>query len=301
MRSFGSILVLFAVCLIAAAALAYPFWLLVGLIDDQPIHRILHRLAMLGAVIGTVWLVRRWRMTDKVSAGFGLPRREFLLQIGAGLIAGTIIILPLLVALQTIGVRIFDTRVELSVGLVVQVLAKGLLTGLIVSLIEETFFRGYLHTAVERESGRLTAIVLPSLLYASVHFLGGRLRVPREEIHWGSGFEVLERMFIAYKDPAQILDSFLALFAVGVLLALARIRTGAIAIPIGMHAAWVCALYYYEVTTQFNPESTAGWLVGSYDNVIGWGTVGWMAVMGTVYVLVSRSSARTDLKPLQRP
>jgi membrane protease YdiL (CAAX protease family) len=291
MRSFGSILLLFAVSLIAAAALAYPAWLLIGLLDDQPIHRILHRLAMVSAIVGTVWLVRRWRLTDRPSAGFGLPRRQFWQQIGAGLLLGAAIIAPLLLSLYWLDVRTMDPKVEITAGLIAKSLAKGLLTGLIVSFIEELFFRGYLFTAIERESGRLLAIVLPSLLYASVHFLDGRLRVPRDEIEWSSGFTVLSRMFLAYDDPLKILDSFLALFAVGVLLAIARARSGAIALCIGMHAAWVCLLYFNEVTTQYNPGSSAIWLVGSYDNVIGWGTVAWMGVMAGAYWLVARKPA----------
>ena len=52
MRSFFSILMLFAACLFVAAVFAYPFWLLVGLIDDQPIHRVLHRVAMVFVLVG---------------------------------------------------------------------------------------------------------------------------------------------------------------------------------------------------------------------------------------------------------
>ncbi|HMN45313.1 MAG TPA: CPBP family intramembrane metalloprotease [Povalibacter sp.] len=290
MRSFGSILLLFAVSLLAAAALAYPAWVLIGLLDDQPIHRILHRLAMLAAIVGMVWLVRRWRLTDKQSAGFGLPRRTFWKQIGTGLLLGAVIIAPLLLSLHWLDVRTADPTADVTAGRMAKVLLKGLLTGLVVSFIEELFFRGYLFTAIERESGRLLAIVLPSLLYASVHFLDGRLRVPRDEIEWDSGFTVLSRMFLAYNDPLRILDSFLALFAVGVLLAIARARSGAIALCIGMHAAWVCLLYLDETITQFNPDSNARWLVGSYDNVIGWGTVAWMGVMAGAYWLAARNA-----------
>ncbi len=290
MRAFLSILLLFAASLIAAALLAYPAWLLVEMIAQQPIHRVMHRVAMLCVLVGLVWLFRRWRLADRQASGYGLPKPVFWRQLGVGLVAGAIIILPLLVSLQMLDVRTADARVELSFGFVAGVIAKGLLAGIAVSLIEETFFRGLLFTAVERESGSTPAIVLTSLLYAAVHFLGGRLRVPPDELDWTSGFQVLERMFIAYADPLAIVDSFLALFAVGVLLSLVRIRTGAIAACIGMHAAWVCALYFFDVTTQFNPASEASWLVGSYDKVIGWGTVGWMIAMAAIYVAVARST-----------
>lgn len=291
MRSFGSVLLLFAACLVAAAVLAYPVWLLIGVLDDQPIHRILHRLAMLAAIIGMVWLVRRWKLTDKQSAGFGLRRRQFWIQLAMGIAAGVVIITPLVVALQVLDVRYADPRIDLSAGLIAKALAKGLATGLLVAFIEEIFFRGYLFTAIQRESGRALAVILPSLLYASLHFLGGRLRVPNDQIDWSSGFAVLGRMFVAYNDPLRIVDSLVALFAVGVLLALARLRTGAIALSIGMHAAWVCILYYYEVTTQVNPDSPLNWMVGSYDNVIGWATVAWMGVLAVVYQLTLRKSA----------
>ena len=113
--------------------------------------------------------------------------------------------------------------------------------------------------------------------------------VPADQIDWASGFAVLERMFIAYGNPAAIVDSFAALFAVGVLLALVRVRTGNIAACIGMHAAWVCTLYCYGALTEFNPDSDASWHVGSYNEVIGWGTVMWMAVLAVIHFIVNRS------------
>lgn len=246
---------------------------------------------MLCAIVSLVWLFRRWHLTRRQDAGFGLPAGQFWQHLGIGLVAGAIIILPLLFALQTLGVRVADPRVEVTWSLLLTGIIKGLATGLVVALVEEIFFRGYLYSAIERESGRTLAIVLPSVLYASVHFLDGRLRVPADQIHWSSGFAVFASMFDAYAQPATIIDSFFSLFAVGILLAIARARTRGIGLCIGMHAAWVCALYCCEVTTQFNPQSPAQWLVGSYDNVVGWATVFWMAVMAGVYVAISRSSA----------
>ena len=58
MRSFLSLLVFLIAALVAAAALAYPAWWLVGLISDQPIHRVMHRIAMLVAFIGLIWIFR---------------------------------------------------------------------------------------------------------------------------------------------------------------------------------------------------------------------------------------------------
>ena len=164
----------------------------------------------------------------------------------------------------------------------------GLVTGLIVALIEEFFFRGMLFAAVRRESGTASAIILPSLLYAALHFLSGRLRLPADQIEWSSGWAVLERMFIQYAQPLTIADSFLALFVVGVSLALVRLYTGAIAVCIGLHAAWVCMIFFVQKTTSINPEHPAGWLVGTYDGVIGWAAVIWSGVMVLIYTLAAR-------------
>src|SRR3954453_6771449 len=168
MRAFLSILLLCAGSILTAAILAYPTWLLVETFSEQPIHRVLHRIAMAGGLVGLIWMFRRWRLINRPSSGFGLSRREFLLQLGTGIVSGSLVILPLLMTLQLLDVRVADPRVTVTVGLIITVLVKGLVTGLVVSTIEEVFFRGLLFSAVERESGRTTAILLCSLFYASV-------------------------------------------------------------------------------------------------------------------------------------
>lgn len=292
MRPFAAVLALFAAALLAAALLAYPAWSLVVLIDDQPIHRVLHRIAMLFVLFGLIWLVRRWRLMDRQSSGFGVPRRQFWRQLGIGLLGGTLIILPLVGTLLALGVRTPRAEFDPTVMAVAGLIAAGLAAGLIISLIEEIFFRGVLFTAIQRSSGTVLAIVLPSLLYASVHFLGGRLHLTADQIEWSSGFAVLAKMFNKYGNPLAIVDSFLALFAVGVLLAFVRLRTGSIAACIGMHAAWVCVIAFVKDTTRLQPADPASWLVGSYDGVLGWAALGWMAAMTIAYLLLVRD-ART--------
>ena len=57
----------------------------------------------------------------------------------------------------------------------------GVLTGLTVALIEETFLRGAMLTAIKRESGARVAIVLTALVYAATHFFG-RYRVAPADV-----------------------------------------------------------------------------------------------------------------------
>jgi hypothetical protein len=125
-------------------------------------------------------------------------------------------------------------------------------------------------------------------LYASLHFLGGKLRVPPEQVSWIHGFEVLSRLFERYAQPLAFVDSFLALVALGVLLALVRLRTGAIAACIGLHAAGVCTIFILRDATMVNPQAKLGFLVGQYDGVIGWAAAIWFAAIIIVYSVYQR-------------
>jgi CAAX protease family protein len=288
MRTFLKFLALLAAALVVAAALAYPAWRLVGLATDAPIHRVMHRIAMLIGLVGFVVLARRLGLADRQSLGYGLPRSVFLRQAGLGLAAGFVMMVPLVATLYGLGLRLVKPGFEWGGARLLGAIGQGLLTGVVVALIEETFFRGALQSGVERESGRRLAIILPALLYAFVHFLDGRLKIPAAEVVWASGFDVLANLLESYAHPLVLVDSFLALVAVGVLLALVRARTGAIAGCLGLHAAWVCVITVVREASVRNPEAHAAWLIGSYDGVIGWAALGWIAAMILVFAAIDR-------------
>ena len=295
MRTFALFVALLALALLLAAALTYPAWLLVGTVSVEPVHRVMNRLAMLIALIGLVLLTRRLGLANRPALGYRLPRAEFFRQLGLGWAAGIGLMLPLIALLLALDVRQIKPGLDGEVGALV---LQGLLSGLVVAFIEETFFRGILFTAVARTSGARAAIIAPSVLYAALHFLGGKLRVPPEEVAWVHGFQVLSRLFERYSQPLALVDSFLALVALGILLALVRLRTGAIAACIGLHAAGVCMIFVLRDTTTVNGSAKLAWVVGSYDGVIGWAAFVWIAAMVVAYWLyldqLSESSSRVS-------
>jgi membrane protease YdiL (CAAX protease family) len=293
MQAFTRFVLLLALALVAGAVLAYPLWLLVEVFASQPIHRVMHRSAMLAALIGLIWLTRRMQLANRRALGYGLERKQFIREMLAGWAIGAAIMVPLMLMLFELDVRFLKPQFA-APSVLLQVALTGLASGLAVAFIEETFFRGALFSAVERESGPLAAIVLPSLLYAALHFLDGRLRIPASEVDWGSGFAVLGKIFERYGEPIALLDSFLALFGVGVLLALVRWRTGSIAATLGMHAAWVWIIKFVDKTSQVDPEAPANWLVGSYDGVIGWAAVGWIGLFLLLYLRFGRARAASS-------
>lgn len=285
MRSFALFVALLVGALVVAAVFTYPVWWLVSLISIEPVHRVMNRVAMLIALIGLVVLTRRLGLSSKDAMGYGLPRRQFLIQLGIGFAGGVALMLPLTGLLLGLDIRTVKPGFE---GAWLGLIAGGILTGATVAFIEETFFRGVLFSAVARTSSAAAAVLAPSLLYASLHFLGGKLKVPADEVSWVHGFEVLSKLFERYAQPLTFADSFFALAMLGVLFALIRLRTGAIAGSIGLHAAGVAFIAVLREATVVNPSAQYAELAGSYDGVIGWGALIWFAVIAAAFVTFGR-------------
>lgn len=290
MRSFFLFVGLLGASLIVAAAVTYPAWLLVGLVSEEPVHRVMHRVAMLLALIGLVVLTRRLGLADRDSLGYGMARGRFVRQMLIGWVCGIALMAPL--AALLLGLDIREARPGIDGSVLLQAIGSGLVSGLVVAFIEETFFRGVLFSAVARTASIKAAVIAPSLLYAALHFLGGRLRVPAEEVQWSHGFAVLAKLFERYVEPLTFIDSFLALLVLGVLLALVRMRTGAIAGCIGLHAAGVCVIAVLRATTTVNAADDQAMLVGSYDGVIGWAALLWFGVIAAGFEIMQRRRAR---------
>jgi membrane protease YdiL (CAAX protease family) len=290
MRVFLKFILLIAAAWILTAVLTYPSWLLVQTLIDVPIHRVRDRVAMLLIVAGLLIFLPRWNLATRDVLGYSLPRREFVGQLSIGFAAGVVLMMPLVLALFGLAIRVPDA--DLAPIVLATLIGQGLLTGLAVGFIEETCFRGAMYGAIRRESGVVLATVLPTVLYAAAHFLGGNLRIPSEEVTFLSGPRLVANMFASFQQPLQLLDSFLALGALGVLLSLIRSRTGAIAGAIGLHAGAVCVIVVLRSSSHVNPDSHWAWLVGSYDGVIGWMGLAWICLIAVAYWWTNRGRPR---------
>jgi membrane protease YdiL (CAAX protease family) len=286
MRSFAIFVGLIAFGLLGIAVLAYPAWELsqaLGL--DFKFHRVASRIAMLTLLVGFVVVARRLAVADKASLGFGVPRPEFLRAMGGGLLLGAVTMLPVLATMVLLDMRELKPEFAPTAGHWAKLAVTGLVTGLVVAFIEETFLRGAMMTAIAREAGYVWAVVLTSLVYAATHFIG-RYKVPAEQVHWGSGLDMLAGTFASFGRFGGIVDAFLCLAGVGVLLGLVRARTGNIAAAIGLHAGWVAVIFMVRETSMRNPTGPATWLLSDYDGFIGWMVLAWIVVLGFVLARV---------------
>jgi membrane protease YdiL (CAAX protease family) len=259
-----------AMALIVGALLAYPIYLALSPAVDEPMYRYVIRCAMLIALIGLVFFLRYLGLDDKRALGYGLARRQFLAKVLVGLAVGVIIMLPLVLTLTALDVRVVEPGWSFSWFGLTGLVVEGLISGLAVAFIEETFFRGAMFGAIERESGLWPAAIITSALYAAVHFIDTSFDLPARQLEWYSGVVVLSHMFEQFTHPAFIVDSFLALFAVGMFLALVRTITGHIALCVGLHAGWVLTIKVTKDVTEADHSTAYSFLVGHYDNVIGY-------------------------------
>jgi membrane protease YdiL (CAAX protease family) len=279
MRALGAFLAVIAGTLLAAAALAWPAWLLAQALDPSwPFHRVVGRLWQLLLLGGLFLVVRALGLRSRDDWGYGLPRPVFLRQFGAGLALGVATMLPMSLAMLALGLVALEPEVTWPV--IFSAAAAGTAAGLAVALLEETFFRGLMYRAIARESGMLAAWST-ALVYAAVHFLSSE-RVPADEVGWDSGLSLLGGALANFAHPLPIIDSFVTLVLVGLLLALVRARTGAIAAGIGLHMGWVAVIK--TTTGVTTPVDDARWsfLVGTFDGYTGWLVAGWAALLTSI-------------------
>jgi membrane protease YdiL (CAAX protease family) len=280
-RAFAIFTGLILLGLAGIAVLGYPAWLLMSpWLDNPKFHRIASRVGMLLLTIGFVIAVRRLKMADRQSLGFGLPTGKFVAEVFKALLLGCVLMMPALLTMLLLDMRELVGN-PLSVIQWVKLIVGAVITGLTVALIEETFLRGAMQFAITRESGAKVAIVLTSLVYAATHFMG-RYRVKAADVDAGSGFDMLAYTLADFARPLHFIDAFLCLVAVGVLLGMARVYTGNIAASIGLHAGWVAVIYVVKETSRREMESPLRWMLSEADGFVGWMVLAWTLVIGVV-------------------
>lgn len=277
MRALAWFLAAILGTLVLAAVVAWPVWQVAHAIQpDWPFHKVVSRLWQLLLLVGLVVAVRRLGLRTREDWGYGLPRPQFLRQMGVGFAVGLATMLPMSLAIVALGIR--ELPADLTTEVALKGVATGVITGLLVALLEETFFRGLMFRAIARDSRVALAIAATALLYSTVHFLA-RVRVPAAEVEWDSGLALLGVAFTNFAHLPTMADSFFTLVLVGLMLALVRARTGAIAAGIGLHIGWISVIKTTTFTTDAVAGAQNGWLVGSLDGYTGWLVAGWSLLL----------------------
>lgn len=273
-----------ALALLAGAALAYPMHILLTNWFELDFERVASRGVLIVAIILFLAFFkiigfRNWR-----EIGYSSNQKDFWNDLIKGFGVGLLILSPIVAVLLVTKTRVLDLNWDASLNNISSLLIAALAAGLIIALLEETLFRGAMLTAIQRQSSKWFAIIASSLVYALMHFLQPATHLDASTLNWSSGFIVLKSAFLPIFQPMQIIDSCLALFLAGMLLALIKIRTNKLAICIGIHMGWVFTIKVFKRVTNSNIYSEYSFLVGSYDKVIGYLAAICIAVAIIVYL-----------------
>ena len=141
------------------------------------------------------------------------------------------------------------------------------MTAAVVSVIEETLFRGGLFQSLAKEAAWPKAAFASAAVYAAAHFFD-RPDDP-DAIDWRSGYVALMEMTANFTRWDALLPAFLNLLLAGCVLALGFQRTGALWLPIGVHAGWIFWSKCFRKLTAENPDASLR-IWGGRDLIDGW-------------------------------
>jgi membrane protease YdiL (CAAX protease family) len=291
MRAFGWFLGLILLALVAMVVFTYPAWRLLQPLFGFPFHRVADRIGMLALALGFVLTARRLGLADRVSLGYGVPRAVFAREALLGFALGATSMALIVAIMVALGLRSWRTPAP-DAGALLHIAGSGLLSGIAVALVEETFLRGAMFSGIARESGPRLAVILTALVYAASHFFS-RYHIAADQVSWLSGLDLIAGDLQRFAHPLAIADAFLCLAAVGVVLALVRALTGHIGACLGLLASWVWVIAFVRDTSVPNRASSLSFLLSSFDGVVGWLVLAWTIIVGgLLYAFYARRALR---------
>jgi membrane protease YdiL (CAAX protease family) len=122
--------------------------------------------------------------------------------------------------------------------------------GLSVAFLEEFLFRGVLLALILRTLKPFKALLFLSIFFAIVHFLKPPDKLEIPAVAWDTGFWLLGKIFGQLSDVDFLLAELILLFCVGWVLGWARLKTGSLWLPIGLHAGWVFGIKFFSAATR---------------------------------------------------
>ena len=230
---------------------------------SYPFDRILTRSVLLVLLI---LLIPLWKMVSKETSGLIFGDFSFR-QFSQSFLIGLFILAIPVVVLLLLEVRLVVLDLEISFLSILGILLVGIVLACLIGLFEEILFRGFLYGSLKKRVGGLTAALVSSALYSSVHFLKptGELELP---INWLAGFIYLEQSMGNMTLLHQDWDARLSLMILGCFFCLVRERFNLFCC-IGLHAAFVVGIAISRQLTTVNLDSQFLGLISSYNEIIG--------------------------------
>lgn len=264
------------------SAIALPWlWSLTG--DSVPTEKLFQKTALLLLFVAALIFGRPFSGSDtRQSNGNSVFLK--LIDFCKGWLTGLMSLIPPILLLLYLNVRVIDQSILFTLALVSKKLLGALFAGIVVGLIEEIIFRGWLLGWLRQQLkslktfGTWLAILLSGIYFALLHFLRPDNSPPIEDNTLSVGFLLLINSFKALLNHAD-LWTLIALFMAGLFLAIVKaFINNQLATVIGIHAAWVFCIKATKSFTDINLHSHWQWLV-SIDGINGILTALWLVLL----------------------
>ena len=274
-----ALLVFFCVFIIAilfGALVAFPVYEIFSVSSEVPFRKIVSRTTLLsGLLFSLLYLSYSHGLSLRQ---LGISPHKAHTRLFCGLIAGLAIMAIIESNLLLLGIHEPDTGQSFTLHSLSLLLLKGLMTGLLVGFIEEVIFRGALFGGLSRQTNKVVALFMVSLVYAAVHYLKFRDLPADTVVHWFTGVTMLPQALFQFADPARY-DAMLTLFLLGLLLGLVRLLTDSILPCIGIHAGIISGEKIIQFAASFTPHNPHAHLVNRYDQFMGDLASAWLLVL----------------------
>lgn len=294
----GRVLLIFTLSVFLGGALLAPwlYWLVQwaaaqGIVSESlarnPFHRFVNR-ALLALALAGIWpLMRSLGMGTLKELGWTTARGQLRNVLG-GFGLGFVSLASL--GLVALAFGAWAPRTDLQTTRVLSSVLKAALSGLVVGVLEETFFRGAVMGALRRSHKVGFALVLSSAIYALLHFF--QRPVSPEKVEWFSGLLILPQMMRGFVDVWMLVPGLLNLTIVGAILGLAYHHTGNLYFSVALHGGWVFWLKFWGAVTVLQPDTNI-WFWGSGKLIDGWLSTGVLLMVLVLVICFFRSKGGT--------
>ncbi|MDA9101253.1 CPBP family intramembrane metalloprotease [Omnitrophica bacterium] len=233
-------------------------------------ERIFNRLIMIGVIAASILFVR---IRKETLAGYGLSwKPESFYSFGTAFATAFLI----LVLYAGIRLGVGNAQWAPSTFSAVGWIWKGLFcfgAALLIGVIEEFFFRGFVFRSLEKKlkRGIPTSLILTSIFYSLVHFVNHEKPFIDKTPTFVDSLRLVGAPFSSYLHMNDYWMAVAGLLLFGAVLNWLVIRSGSLYPAIGMHAG---AVFFMKLDGFFIhiPPSENVWFGSNqvYDGILGW-------------------------------
>jgi membrane protease YdiL (CAAX protease family) len=279
MKGFLKFAAVFAGILLLSAALAPLFYDFFQTFHPYKFERIHNRIVMILSLVAVACFVR---VKKEMLASYGMAwKPQSLGFFGKGFMAGVLLLGGVGLLRVLFGQAVFAPE-ALSWGGWIAKFSLALGTGLLIGVMEEFFFRGFIFRSVLRllRNRVFLSVMITTSFYAIIHFIGMKKIFIDSSPDFIDGLRLVGAPFLSLAQWPKFWPEAAGLFLFGLALNGAAYRSGSLYPAIGLHAGCVFFVRLDDSFLQFPAGKTLFW--GSkilYDGILGWLFLGMMALV----------------------